>query len=211
MAGGAAGMIGGALACTTGIGCLVGGPSFVLGADQFNAGFNQTDSGLSQLIQWMGVGREGANVLDSVVNLVANLGVGFVSSLATTAVTSEAQMIQGVVDKTVAGFAENPQLAASFLYRGELNAVQNSSKLTAPLFGTAVERSVAGQLSGGFTSLSRPGLSVPDLRSLATGTFYDITTTNPATIAAHLSRPYVQNGSTTLIYYTRPLGFTFPK
>lgn len=146
------------------------------------------------------------SAFDQLTLFRASLGEG------TTLLPSEAEVMQGVVNDSLARLAANPAMASRLLSARELDAVKNEPWRTPMAFGDAMERDVAFSiadvgLDDYFKWASKPGVATPDFVSLDTGTKFDVTTDNLGTILKHLTRPYGQD--MVIVPYRRPYNFSF--
>jgi hypothetical protein len=124
--------------------------------------------------------------------------------------------LQNLVTQQNAQLGANLALAQGFLTQPEYIFGQSSRAGGWLGYGKAVERMVAGEISTDplLSQLFNPagvGARGPEILGVgsAQGLIFDITTSNPQTIGAHLDRPYGQN--LIIITYDRPPNFTvFP-
>jgi len=97
--------------------CRAGGPAIAFGLDQIFAGLGHKDSAVSQAIQDSGLlGRDAANIIDTILNVGASLGVGGFSKL-TSSTLSEKQILEKLTQQ-ILGDKEVLKSFANERFRG---------------------------------------------------------------------------------------------
>jgi RHS repeat-associated protein len=130
------------------------------------------------------------------------------TSVEAAQLTERAQLLQGVVNELRAALLENPSLAEDVLSQAEMDATAEQPWLTRMTFGKAIERLAAQNPAVADVFEHLGGAGMADFVD-AEGLGYEVTTSNPATVASHLARDYVD--ITRLIQYEPiPGDFFFP-
>jgi RHS repeat-associated protein len=140
----------GAAICTTVAGCVASGPAIALGLDQILAGLGHRDSAVSQAIQDSGLlGRDAANLIDTILNVGASLGVGGFSKLASSTL-SEKQLLEKLTQQ-ILGDKEVLKSFANERFRG---IILKSDVTVSKVFGGDAEP-IARFLSRAYAAPSR--------------------------------------------------------